>query len=55
LGAFLLVFALVQRSPAQESGQAKQAPPTLAGTVRYFYDGIKNSITRSGDKLPEEL
>jgi uncharacterized damage-inducible protein DinB len=30
-------------------------PPTVAGAVRNFYNGIKNNISRSGDKMPEEF
>jgi uncharacterized damage-inducible protein DinB len=39
----------------QPGGQSQQAPPTVAGAVRNFYNGIKNNMIRSGDKMPEEF
>ena len=35
--------------------QAAQAPPTVAGFVRNLYNGNKNNITRSAEKMPEEF
>jgi len=51
LGASLVVPAGGQ----QPVGQSQQAPPTVAGAVRNFYNGIKNNMTRSGEKMPEEF
>ena len=51
LGTSAIVPALAQ----QAGGQNQQAPPTVAGAVRNFYNGIKNNITRSGEKMPEEF
>lgn len=45
-----MAFAL----PAAAQG-GPQAPPTVAGAVRNFYNGIKNNIIRSGEKMPEEF
>ena len=51
LGTFLVASAFAQ----QPSGQNQQPPPTVAGAVRNFYNGIKNNIVRSGEKMPEEF
>src|SRR5271169_5277478 len=51
LGTSLVVPAVAQ----QPGGQNQQSPPTVAGAVRNFYNGIKNNITRSGEKMPEEF
>jgi len=38
----------MQSAVAQQSGgQGQQAPPTVAGAVRNFYNGIKNDMMRS--------
>ena len=48
--------ALALCCAAQEPGaQAKPAPPTIAGAVRNFYNGVKNNVIRSGEKMPEEF
>jgi uncharacterized damage-inducible protein DinB len=52
----LLVTSLVVPAVAQQpGGQSQQAPPTVAGAVRNFYNGIKNNMIRSGEKMPEEF
>jgi uncharacterized damage-inducible protein DinB len=51
LGTALLVPAVAQ----QPGGQSPQSPPTVAGAVRNFYNGIKSNIIRSGEKMPEEF
>ena len=51
LGTSLVVPAVVH----QPGGQSQQAPPTVAGAVRNFYNGIKNNMIRSGGKMPEEF
>jgi len=52
----LLGTSLVLRAVAQQpGGQSQQAPPTVAGAVRNFYNGVKNNIIRSGEKMPEEF
>jgi uncharacterized damage-inducible protein DinB len=52
----LLGTSLVVPSVAQQAGEkSMQPPPTVAGAVRNFYNGIKNNIIRSGEKMPEEF
>lgn len=51
LGTSLVLHAVAQ----QPGGQSQQAPPTVAGAVRNFYNGVKNNIVRSGEKMPEEF
>src|SRR5580698_10347601 len=51
LGASLVVPAFAQ----EPGGRGQQAPPSVAGAVRNFYNGIKNNIIRSGEKMPEEF
>jgi uncharacterized damage-inducible protein DinB len=51
LGTSLVVPAVAQ----QPGGQSQQSPPTVAGAVRNLYNGIKNNIIRSGEKMPEEF
>ncbi|MBI4888213.1 MAG: DinB family protein [Acidobacteria bacterium] len=43
----LLVPAFAQQAP--------QAPPTTSAFLRNMYNGNKNNITRSADKVPEDL
>ena len=52
----LLAGCLIAPAMAQQA-ETKPAmpPPTVAGAVKNFYNGIKNNITRSGDKMPEEF
>lgn len=49
LGTSLVVPAMAQ----QPGAPTMQAPPTVAGAVRNFYNGVKNNIIRSGEKMPE--
>lgn len=51
LGTFLIFPAAAQ----QPGGQGQQPPPTVTGAVRNFYNGVKNNIIRSGEKMPEEF
>jgi len=52
----LLGTSLVLRAVAQQpGGQSQPPPPTVTGAVRNFYNGVKNNIIRSGDKMPEEF
>jgi len=55
----LFVTALLASSfaiPAfAQQGQQPQAPPTTAGFVRNMYNGNKNNIIRSAEKVPEDL
>ena len=51
LGTSLVVPAVAQ----QPGGQSQPPPPTVPGAVRNFYNGVKNNIIRSGDKMPEEF
>jgi len=55
LGVLLVVPASGQQPAGQSAGLGQQAPPTVAGAVRNFYNGIKNNILRSGEKMPEEF
>ena len=58
LGIFTLLCAsLVVPAVAQQPGGQTQQPPTptVTGAVRNFYNGVKNNIIRSGDKMPEEF
>jgi hypothetical protein len=53
----LLGTSLVLPAVAQQPGGQSQPPPTptVTGAVRNFYNGVKNNIIRSGDKMPEEF
>ena len=55
----LFVTALLASSfaiPAfAQQGQQPQAPPTTAGFLRNLYNGNKNNIIRSAEKVPEDL
>ena len=55
----LFVIALLGSSLAvpvfAQQGQQPQAPPTTAAFVRNMYNGNKNNIIRSGEKVPEDL
>jgi uncharacterized damage-inducible protein DinB len=54
LGIAIVIPAAAQQQQMPGRG-AQQAPPTVAGAVRNFYNGIKDNVTRSGDKMPEEF
>ena len=54
----LLVLALLGASlttPAFAQGQQPQAPPTTSAFLRNMYNGNKNNIVRSAEKVPEDL
>ena len=51
LGTSLILPAVAQ----QPGGQSQQSPPTVAGAIRNLYNGVKNNIIRSGEKMPEEF
>ena len=49
-------IALSLAAPALAQGQqGPQAPPTTSAFLRNLYNGNKNNITRSADKVPEDL
>jgi uncharacterized damage-inducible protein DinB len=52
MGVSLAVSVSAAQQPA---AQSQQPPPTVAGAVRNFYNGVKNNIVRSGEKMPEEF
>lgn len=52
VAAALLVVSAVGPAAAQ---QPPAAPPTAAGFLRNLYNGNKNNILRSADKMPEEF
>src|SRR6202041_823928 len=55
-GILALLGISIAVSAAQQPGaQSQQPPPTVAGAVRNFYNGVKNNIIRSGEKMPEEF
>src|SRR5882672_389810 len=49
LGASLATPAFAQQ------GQPPQAPPTTSAFLRNMYNGNKNNIVRSAEKVPEDL
>ena len=55
----LFVIALLGSSLAvpvfAQQGQQPQAPPTTAAFVRNMYNGNKNNIIRSAEKVPEDV
>ncbi len=55
----LLVLALLGASLATpafaQQGQQPQAPPTTSAFLRNMYNGNKNNIVRSAEKVPEDL
>ena len=54
----LFVMALVGASlavPAFAQQGQQQAPPTTSAFLRNMYNGNKNNIIRSADKVPEDL
>ena len=54
LGTSLAVPAAAQQGQ-QGQGQQPQAPPTTSAFLRNMYNGNKNNITRSAEKVPEDL
>ena len=55
----LFVLALLGASVATpafaQQGQQPQAPPTTSGFLRNMYNGNKNNIVRSAEKVTEDL
>ncbi len=54
----LLIAALIGTwcaSPAFAQQAAPAAPPTPTGFLKNLYNGNKNNITRSGEKVPEDV
>jgi uncharacterized damage-inducible protein DinB len=51
----LLGFPIAVSAAQQPGAPSQQPPPTVAGAVRNFYNGVKNNIIRSGEKMPEEF
>lgn len=49
------VLAAALASPLFAQQAAPQAPPTVAGFLRNLYNGNKNNILRSAEKMPEEF
>src|SRR5438105_8913949 len=54
LGTSLAVPAAAQQGQ-QGQGQQPQAPPTTSAFLRNMYNGNKNNILRSAEKVPEDL
>ena len=53
---FTVTIGLSLTAPAfAQQPQAQQAPPTTAAFVRNMYNGSKNNIIRSAEKVPEDL
>jgi uncharacterized damage-inducible protein DinB len=55
---FAIALALLGISfaaPAFAQGQQAQPPPTTTGFLRNMYNGNKNNIIRSAEKVPEDL
>jgi hypothetical protein len=50
----ILAGAIAMPAIAQQPA-AQQAPPTAAGFLRNLYNGNKNNILRSADKMPEKF
>lgn len=55
LAATLLATSLTLPAFAQQAPQAPQTPPTAVGFLKNLYNGNKNNILRSADKMPEEF
>jgi uncharacterized damage-inducible protein DinB len=51
----LLGLGLAIPAVAQQAAPAPQAPPTISAYVRNAYNGNKNNIVRSAEKMPEEF
>jgi len=50
------VLGLSLATPAfAQQGQGQQAPPTTSAFLRNMYNGNKNNIIRSAEKMPEEF
>lgn len=52
----LTLLATVLAAPAfAQQAQQPQAPPTTSAFLRNMYNGNKNNITRSAEKVPDEI
>ena len=51
----LLALALLALSFASAAAAQAPPPPTPAGALRNYYNGNKNNILRSAEKMPEEF
>src|SRR5216117_2119393 len=49
------IAAVSLAGPAFAQGQQPQAPPTTSAFLRNMYNGNKNNIIRSAEKVPEDL
>ena len=52
---FALALICLSCATAAAAQQAPAAPPTPAGALRNYYNGNKNNILRSAEKMPEEF
>ena len=53
--AAAIATALTVSASAQQAPQAPQVPPTAVGFLKNLYNGNKNNILRSAEKMPEEF
>jgi uncharacterized damage-inducible protein DinB len=51
----LLVLVFCAAALPAFAQQAADAPPTPAGSLRNYYNGNKNNMLRTADKVPEEF
>ena len=51
----IAVLGISFAAPAFAQGQQAQAPPTTSAFLRNMYNGNKNNILRSAEKVPEDL
>jgi len=52
----LAILAVFIATPvAAQAPAAPQAPPTVTGFLRNLYNGNKNNVLRSAEKMPEEF
>ncbi len=47
--------ALAQQTGSQQAMPQNRPAPTVTGAVKNFYNGVKNNVIRSGEKMPEEF
>lgn len=47
--------ARAQQMGGQQAMPQNRPAPTVTGAVKNLYNGVKNNVTRSGDKMPEEF
>lgn len=47
--------ALAQQMGSQPPAAQNRPAPTVTGAVKNFYNGVKNNVIRSGEKMPEEF